>query len=171
MLPPSPVQNKPKGERPMWNRWWIRIPVALVFGVIALVAGNGLSVVLTVVMPLFAEAGELDFAGSALVHIRVMDTLYFVVPTLIVAEFYGLIRKRRMWTTAYILYFTVFSAVLTATMMALMAYAPERLVAMADVWPLTAIGLAVLAGRLAIEPNLRSRRQSHPYGPSNVDTF
>ncbi|MDC7694751.1 hypothetical protein PQU94_10700 [Asticcacaulis sp. DXS10W] len=155
----------------MWNRWWIRIPVALVFGVIALVAGNWISVVLTVVMPLLAEAGELDFAGSARVHIGVMETLYFVVPTLIVAEFFGFIRKRRMWTTAYILYFTVFSAVLTLTMMALMAYAPQHLLAMADVWPLMAIGLAVLAGRVAIEPYLRSRRQAHSQGPSHVETF
>lgn len=153
----------------MWNRWWVRIPVALVFGVIALVAGRWLNVVLTVVLPLLGEAGELDFAGSAFVHVGGMETLYFVVPTLIFAEFYGLSRKRRMWTTAYILFFTVFSAVLTFTMMALMAYAPEHLLAMADVWPLIAIGLAVIAGRVALEPYLRSRRQA--LGTSHIETF
>lgn len=91
----------------MWNRWWIRIPLALVFGVVSMQIGVWLSDLVMVVW----QTGILDFAGGSILYLDLTSTLSTIGVTVVIAEIYSSLRKQPIWTVSYLIYFVVFSGV------------------------------------------------------------
>lgn len=85
--------------------------------------------------------------------------LVFVLPAIAVAELYGLIRKRCLLTSAYLIYFTVFAVVLIGGLMIAMPYVLALPVFWVDFYPLVVMVLAVFAGLLATRSYLGARQK------------
>ncbi|UDF02973.1 hypothetical protein [Asticcacaulis sp. AND118] len=141
----------------MWDRWWIRIPVAGIYGAFVLATGSWLSIVGWRFWPVVSN--ELDFVGGSRVHLNWIAILVFVLPAIAIAELYGLIRKRHLWTSAYLIYFTVFAVVLIGGLMVVMSYVLALSVFWMDYYPLAITMLAVFSGLLATRSYLRARQK------------
>lgn len=153
----------------MWDRWWIRIPVAGIYGAAALVAGSWLSVVGWRLWPVISS--DIDFVGGSRVHMNWFAILVLVAPTIAVAELYGMIRKRSLWTSAYLIYFTSFAVVLIGGLILVMSHVAEMSVFWMDYYPLGVMVLAVVAGVLAIQPYMRARHKKTLAGKAPADIF
>lgn len=123
----------------MWNRWWIRIPVALVFGVLSMQISLWLSTWIMVVL----QTGILDFAGGSIVSLSIISALSTVALSIVVAEIYSSLRKQPIWTASYLIYFVVFSGLtFTGLLLATELISPMPVY----YYPVAIVAFAVWAG-------------------------
>jgi len=123
----------------MWNRWWIRIPVALVFGVLSMQVGVWLSTRAMVV----GRSEMLDFAGGAVMHVNPMAALSTVAVTILIAEVYSSLRKQSLWLASYLIYFPVFAGILNLALWFAMRFISPMPV---YYYPVAIVAFAVWAG-------------------------
>lgn len=143
----------------MWNRWWIRIPVALVFGVLSMQIGAWLSVWIMVVL----RTGILDFAGGSIVSLNIISALSTVAMTIVIAEIYSSLRKQPIWTVSYLIYFVIFSGLtFTGLWLATELISPMPVY----YYPVAIVAFAVWAGVNAarFHAKRRIRRMEIPVG-------
>lgn len=96
----------------------MRVPIAWTFGVLSIVG----SVWLAFVLALRLQGNTLDFAGGSILHLNPYPTIFLVAVAIAAAEIYGRIFNRRMWTTAYLVFFSVFAVVLFSGVVAIIFY-------------------------------------------------
>lgn len=146
----------------MWNRWWIRIPVALVFGVLSLLAGMWFSVLLPVVW----HGGILDVSGGGVVQAGFPGMVFISALTVLVAEVYSSLRKHPIWTVSYLIYFVVFSGLTFAGLL----LATELISSMpVYYYPVAIVAFAVWAG--VSVARFHAKRRSRHISPPAPEAF
>ncbi|MFT3998186.1 MAG: hypothetical protein QM667_12345 [Asticcacaulis sp.] len=134
----------------MWNHWWIRIPVALVFGALSMLAGMWLSVLL----PVIWHGGILGFSGGGIVQAGFPGALFVSALTVLIAEVYSSLRKQPLWTISYLIYFTVFTSLMYAGLVIAAEYISRMPV---YYYPVAIFAFAVWAGVSAARFHARRR--------------